>query len=419
MIVLLQPPFFRLAGSHNDRPMLNLCYASRFLEDAGMDHVVVNADYLGSSVYVPWRKLVENVEYWKAACEDRSPLLDQCEELVMQFSPDVVVVAAGDDVVPTKNVGSPYTASLISQRLRKRYGVKTIGIGPQFVRDRGPFEEYFDGFFPAMMNRSVVDVLRGDEPDVISGSPAGSLPSFRQVWPRGQVTDYVLTSFGCVHDCTFCLAPLVSNRQVMFQPVELAVRDILDRAEMTGRKQLYLADMIFPLNVRRLSLLADALEGSGLTFACESRVSTVRPEALKQMRRMGVTTVKIGLETLDDEALEAISKGQTVVDEEAAIALLKEEGFKVVGYLLFGEFYGGNVAAMHASLDRVEELGLDYAVVNVVSYDKLDWNRRYDAHFSLLSARQQGVPDEVLFKALELADAKPNPTLEKVKVCGS
>lgn len=415
-IVLLQPPFFRLAGSHNDRPMLNLCYASSFLEDAGMEHVVVNADYLGSTVHVPWRQLVENVEYWKAACEDRSPLLDQCEELVMQFCPDVVVVAAGDDLIPTKNLGSPYTASLISQRLRK-HGIKTIGVGPQFVRDQGPFEEYFDEFFPAMMNRSIVDVLRGDEPDVISGSPAGTLPSFKHVWPRGQVTDYVLTSFGCVHDCTFCLAPVVSNRQVMFQPVELAVADIRNRAELTGRKQLYLADMIFPLNVRRLQLMADALEGGGLTFACESRVNTVRPEMLKQMWRMGVRTVKIGLETLDDEALKAISKGQTVLDEEKAIGLLKEAGFQVVGYLLFGEFYGGSVVAMEATLDRVAALDLDYAVVNVVSYDRLDWERRYDAHFSLLSARQQGVPDDVLFRALELADTKQNPTLEKVKTC--
>jgi len=77
MIVLLQPPFFRCAGSHNDRVLLELCYASRFLEDAGIEHVVVNADYLGSTVYHPWRLLFENQDHFIAACDGRSPLIDE------------------------------------------------------------------------------------------------------------------------------------------------------------------------------------------------------------------------------------------------------------------------------------------------------------------------------------------------------
>jgi hypothetical protein len=64
---LLQPPFFRLAGSHNDRPLMNLAYASGFLADAGIPHVLVNADWLGSPVHVPWRQLFLNEETWRRA----------------------------------------------------------------------------------------------------------------------------------------------------------------------------------------------------------------------------------------------------------------------------------------------------------------------------------------------------------------
>lgn len=33
-VVLLQTPFFKAAGSHNNRVGLELCYASRYLEQA-------------------------------------------------------------------------------------------------------------------------------------------------------------------------------------------------------------------------------------------------------------------------------------------------------------------------------------------------------------------------------------------------
>ncbi|HEC62114.1 MAG TPA: hypothetical protein ENI27_07660, partial [bacterium] len=125
-VVLLQPPFFKCAGSHNDRAPLELCYASRFLEEAEIDHVVVNADYTGSKTHVPWRELFENSGLWESACDGESPEFGQCVEMILQFDPEIVVIAAGDSCIPTKDFGSPYIAAYISSMLRAK-GVKTIG----------------------------------------------------------------------------------------------------------------------------------------------------------------------------------------------------------------------------------------------------------------------------------------------------
>lgn len=50
-VVLLQPPFFRLFGSHNDRMPLHLSYLSAYLKDAGIENVVFNGDATGAKTH--------------------------------------------------------------------------------------------------------------------------------------------------------------------------------------------------------------------------------------------------------------------------------------------------------------------------------------------------------------------------------
>jgi len=220
-VVLLQPPFFRCAGSHNDRAPLELCYVSTFLKEANIEHKVVNSDHAGSTTHIPWRRLFENEEIWKLACDGKSPLFDECVEQVMQFDPKWVVIAAGDSCIPTKDFGSPYIASHVSNRLRK-WGVKTIGIGPMFSCDPEPFVDRFDRLFPSMANRSLVDILLGEEPDVTFGTPIGSLPTFDFTFPNGSKTNYVMSSFGCSYDCSFCMAHKMTGGK-FFVPASLDV----------------------------------------------------------------------------------------------------------------------------------------------------------------------------------------------------
>jgi hypothetical protein len=412
-IVLLSPPFLKCAGSHNDRAPLELAYVSSFLEDAGLEHVVLNADYLGSAVHVPWRTLFEHEASFCAAVDGQHPALDQCIELVMQFRPQTVVLSAGDSTIPTKDFGSPYIAAQVSKRLRE-YGVRTIGLGPMFVKDAAPFVEHFDYVFRSVANRSLVDVIVGELPDVTSGTPLGTAPSFAHTVPA-HASDYVLTSFGCAWTCSFCLAPLMTGGGVLFQRADQVVQELLARANLLQRKRLYLADMIFPLNPRRLRLLADALDWAQLQLTCESRTDTLRPETLGLLRRIGVHTVKVGIESTDDETLARMAKRQTLAKEHAALELLREHGMTVTGYLILGDFYP-SVAAMEATLERAQALQEERLVqdwvVNVAAYQTLGWGEeRYDAHFSLRAARRQGIPEALVWRFLDLQEQRQHPTL--------
>jgi len=240
----------------------------------------------------------------------------------------------------------------------------------------------------------------------------GSLPTFDFTYPEGCMTNYVMSSFGCSYDCSFCMAHRMTGNKFLFQPVDLFVEDCLSRKEALGKRKLYIGDMIFPLNIRRLNVLKMALQRTHTyyEFSCEARTDTIRPEYLDVLSIMGVNNIKVGFESFDDDDLNSMSKRQTFEKEAKALELLKERDFHVTGYLIMGDF--STVDGLRRTLDRAKELNVDNWVVNVSSYQSFGWDdRRYDAHFSMAAARRQGVPENLVMEMLALQENTTNPTV--------
>jgi len=412
-VVLLQAPFLKAAGSHNDRIGLELCYASRFLAEAGVEHVVVNGDYSGTPVYLPWRVLFENQEMYQAACDGKSPVIDQCVEEVMQFEPGVVVVAAGDNYIPTKNLGSPYIAFHVAEKISKY--AKVFGIGPQFTRDPYPFREPFDGFFVGPVNESLVDMVTKFE-QTREGRPLEDmLPEFQYVYPAGQSTDYILSRFGCPFKCNFCYTPVIW-KEVWYRSAENFVRDVHTRILGTKRNALYINDMCFPARISHVKQIGRLLKHFSYQFTCESRLIDLSDEMAEALKDVGVRTVKLGIEALDDKVLKAMDKRQSVADIAKAVRSFKKHGFTLVGYLLFGSYYDGDVKAMEKTIREAEAMTeIDYWVVNVASFINLDWKYSADSHFSVTAAERQGVPKAILLKAMDvLQKERANPTVRMI-----
>jgi elongator complex protein 3 len=62
----------------------------------------------------------------------------------------------------------------------------------------------------------------------------------------------------------------------------------------------------------------------------ETRPDHVRPRELAWLRRLGVTKVQMGVQSLDDEILRLNHRGHTVAETLAAVDLLRAAGFKIV-----------------------------------------------------------------------------------------
>jgi elongator complex protein 3 len=62
----------------------------------------------------------------------------------------------------------------------------------------------------------------------------------------------------------------------------------------------------------------------------ETRPDHIDPKELVWMRRLGVTKVQMGVQSLDDHILEINQRGHTVAQTHRAVALLRAAGFKIV-----------------------------------------------------------------------------------------
>ena len=62
----------------------------------------------------------------------------------------------------------------------------------------------------------------------------------------------------------------------------------------------------------------------------ETRPDELNPAALKELRRLGVTKIQLGVQSLDDDILKRNRRGHTVRDALNAVALCRAAGFKIV-----------------------------------------------------------------------------------------
>ncbi len=62
----------------------------------------------------------------------------------------------------------------------------------------------------------------------------------------------------------------------------------------------------------------------------ETRPTDISPRTLVRLRKMGVTKVQMGAQSLDDRILTLNQRGHTVADTHKAVALLRAAGFKIV-----------------------------------------------------------------------------------------
>lgn len=419
MIVLLHPPFFRCAGSHNDRIPMELAYASEYLDEFKHEHVILNGDYVGTKSYVPWTDLFHNFEYFMSAVDGRSSLYSEIFEKVMQYHPDLVVIAAGDALMPDVDVSHYRIAGNFSAMFR-RAGIKTLGVGKFVVAHPELFGKDYDAYVTGPCMFGFVDAClatvsgkTGPQPTMMGGLRC--LPMYDHLAQPDLDDNYIFTSFGCPYQCDFCYRPKIYNGRHALVPPPVFAKDLARRKA----DKLTIRDGTIAVEPQRIRDLTAAIDDVGLlgkkTFACDIRADLITDEMLEALKDFGVDRIKMGLETLDDVALQRMHKmedANTIMD---AMFNVKKAGFELAVYMIIGNDYAGRDAWLR-TIDFLEELKPDGLVINTAAYlDFDDPLAKYDCHWSPVSARRYGVDQDILWRLLRMEDELSNPTIEVLK----
>lgn len=409
-VVLLAPPYFRFCGSHNNRAAPSLTYLSRFLEDAGISHVVYNADHTPSRRYWSMRWMFQNYQPFMDAVDGRSSLYGEVVEIVMSFQPKAVVILGAEPLIATKDWSNPFIAANYAEMFSK-LGVYTVGLGHFFTLDRARFEGSFDCVLGGEPSTEIVDIARKRPTGYVAPRPIplNAVPNLARLFPADQQTDMVMTSFGCRFQCSFCLVQQLYSeldQRVRFVDLDTVMADLAQRPE----SGIYLTDLTFSYAPpKRMQALIDGLREHGLEkqFTIDTRADCINEAIADRLVELGVERVKIGVEGITENLLKEFNKRIDQDDVEKAVGLLRERGIKVLTYLLIGGVT--RLEDYEATRAYIENLNPEFVPVAIWAYD-LTGDYRYDTQFSPLRLKEWGIDEEVFFKYLALQN-ELNPTV--------
>lgn len=148
---------------------------------------------------------------------------------------------------------------------------------------------------------------------------------------------------GCPNGCVFCNQKKISGHAGFSRG---DVKKELDAAftTVTGEIPAQIAyfggsftgidreDMLFLLETAKTYIDAGKCDSVRIS----TRPDYIDEEILSLLKRYGVKTIELGIQSMDEEVLLASKRGHTAADTERAAALIKAFGFEFVGQMMTG-----------------------------------------------------------------------------------
>jgi len=169
-------------------------------------------------------------------------------------------------------------------------------------------------------------------------------PAYEQLRLRDYFLGSIQFSSGCPYRCEFCDIPELYGRNPRLKSVEQVIRELDAIVAQHGVGAVYFVDDNFIGNRKAaLELLRGLVKwqqehGYPLEFACEATLNLAQaPEALELMREAGFGTVFCGIETPEEDALQAIQKKQNLRQPILeAVQTINGYGLEVVSGIILG-----------------------------------------------------------------------------------
>ncbi len=174
---------------------------------------------------------------------------------------------------------------------------------------------------------------------------------------------------GCPHCCVFCNQRKISGfteQQVSGEDVQDTVQAWLARKGSNKRKvqvAFYGGSFTGLAQARQEELL-----GAVMPFVEQGRVQTLRlstrPDYIDQqrvtlLRQYQVSTVELGVQSMNDKVLSLAKRGHSSVDVEQAVPLLREAGMEIGIQLLLG-LAGDTRTTLRQTVERIIDLQPDF-----------------------------------------------------------
>ena len=433
-ILLVNPPFYRLLGSHYNANSLGIAYIASYLNRNGHDAWVYNADYVNQVDYAELREIFDSfVNYTEYFKNENDPIWEEVAQKIIDFKPEWVGYTS-------------YTANITAIDILSR---KVKSMNPQVKQVIGGVHATLDGLVLDSVKdidfavrregeEAMLALVEGQDPlnisGVISRDGAGfcnngdaeviksiddlPFPERNKLYgisneEKAYVdVSYICSIRGCPYRCNYCASPFHWKRdKTQYRSPESVISEMkyvkenywntkkeydFSASANTKSKQgliikdntiVYFVDDVFTIKKERvkeiLRLMID--QDLGMQWKCEARTDHFDEEICELMAKAGCVRVKLGFETGSDRILKEIQKDETKEDMRRGAKMLKDAGVPFTGYFMTG-FPGEKDDDLRQTIEFAKEIKADYYSLSVMApyygtkiyYDLMDRGFKLD-----------------------------------------
>ncbi len=349
-IVLVNPPmsleerYGRLSGAGSTLPSIGLLGLAAVARKAGHRVKIVEA----------------------AAC---NLSYEESLQQILNFKPDIVGFTAV--------TSSIYKAAKLSKMIKERSPEIKVIIGgphitavpeetmsrfPEFdIASIGEGEEVLQNIISCLENngqlKNVQGILFRENSDLVKTKPHPLIQNLDELpFPAWDLIDnfpwgfkpaafkckrlpatYIISARGCPHLCIFCDTSVFSRQYRAFS-AEYMIEMIKVLKTDYGIREILFEDDTFIIFKKRLIQLCETLikEKIKISWSCNGRASSVKPDILKLMKKAGCWQISYGIESGDPEILEFSRKRTKIEQMTQALEWTHKAGILTKGFFILG-----------------------------------------------------------------------------------
>ncbi len=414
-ILLVNPPFYRLLGSHYNANSLGIAYIASYLNKNGHDAWLYNADFLNKKVFKNLSGLfngfVDYKEYFKNENHD---IWNEVVQKIIEFNPDWVGYTSY-----TANVSA---IDIISKKLKKiKPQVKQVIGGVHATLDNNILDKLnaIDFSVQREGEEAMLFLVEGNNPENISGVVSinnGSLikngdaeliknidelpfPEREKFWglldaeKKTVDVSYICSIRGCPYRCNYCASPFHWKRdKTQYRSPESVINemrllkekhwetekefDYSASANIKAKSDLlirdntivYFVDDVFTVKKKRVKEILRMMidQNLGMDWKCEARTDHLDEEICDLMAKANCVRVKLGFESGSDRILKKIQKDESKEDMRRGVKMLKEAHVPFTAYFMAG-FSCEHNEEFKETIEFAKEIEADYYSLSVLS----------------------------------------------------
>lgn len=158
---------------------------------------------------------------------------------------------------------------------------------------------------------------------------------FKKNWQNGRWHYAIMTALGCPFQCTYCMS---RNRKWVSRSVENCYQELKHAKEKYGIVSFQIVDDCFNVSKKRVIEFCEMIKPLKLRWLCTNglRADKFDEEIAKAMKGSGCMHISFGMESVDDDVLKTVNKGETSQQISDAIDIAKKYFRGVNGFFIIG-----------------------------------------------------------------------------------